>query len=109
MQEAQDNATGSANNTAGANSTAARCNRPSRCLLHIERRSMNAILPWSNFIVQPSKFCMVIFGANFAGLFVLYQGGVIGPMLNAPMTPPWYKTNNPAEFADLIFETPWYK
>ena len=49
------------------------------------------------FIVQPSKFCLVIFGANFAWLFVLYQGGVIGP------------TNNPAEFAYLIFETPWYK
>ena len=32
------------------------------------------------FIVQPSKFCLVIFGANFAWLFVLYQGGVIGPM-----------------------------
>ena len=25
------------------------------------------------FIVQPSKFCLVIFGANFAVLFVLYQ------------------------------------
>ena len=50
---------------------------------------------------------MVIFGANFAWLFVLYQGG--GHWAYAPMTPPWYKTNNPAEFADLIFETPWYK
>ena len=27
------------------------------------------------FAVQPSKFCLVIFGANFARLFVLYQGG----------------------------------
>ena len=45
---------------------------------------------------------MVIFGANFAWLFVLYQGGCHND-------PPWYKTNNPAEFADLIFETPWYK
>ena len=44
------------------------------------------------------KFCLVI-------RFV--PGG--GHWAYAPMTPPWYKTNNPAEFADLIFETPWYK
>ena len=42
LHELQDNATGSANNTAGANSTAARCNRPSRGLLPIERAN------WSN-------------------------------------------------------------
>ena len=52
LHELQDNATGSANNTAGANSTAARCNRPSRGLLPIERAN------WSNsfepfFSTQP--------------------------------------------------------
>ena len=55
----------------------------------------------AKFIVQPSKFCTVT-------RFICTRGFQKSNRY-APMTPPWYKTNNPAEFADLIFETPWYK
>ena len=44
----------------------------------------------------------------FWGLVIRFvPGGVIGVI--GPMTPPWYKMNNQAEFAHLIFENPWYK
>ena len=48
--------------------------------------------------IKWGKFCLVIRFVPGWGHWVI-----------GPMTPPWYKTNNPAEFADLIFETPWYK
>ena len=64
----------------------------------------------SNFIVQPSKFCTVP-GSFIPGGFKNQMGKFCwvvrfvpggGHWTYAPMTPPWYKTNNQAKFAPKI-------
>ena len=65
MQVAQDNAMGSANNTAGANSTAARCNRPSRCLLDIERVACSN--SFFRSLLRTFFFLLVNFHQNMCG------------------------------------------
>ena len=62
---------GSANNTAGANSTAARCNRPSRCLLDIER------VAWSNSF---DRSCFEPFFSYFSTLSTFTKTCVVGPL-----------------------------
>ena len=73
--------------------------------------------PWP--VIQTILVCTEISSSNRANFAWLFLGQILlgysfctrggGHWAYAPMTPPWYKTNNPAEFADLIFETPWYK
>ena len=70
----------------------------------------NSLFYISNFIVQPSKFCTVP-GSFVPGGFKNQMGKFCwvvrfvpggGHWTYAPMTPPWYKTNNQAKFAPKI-------
>ena len=58
---------------------------------HLETHRLQQDLVFT-FIVQPSKFCLVIF---FAWLFIWYQGGSLG---HRPNDPPLVQNDNQAKF-----------